>query len=52
MLLQVGKDDLQECVKSLVNVTELQAEVEYAKPTGDLDAVFRKYCRYITYSVC
>jgi len=42
---EAGKDELQECIKSLVNVTELQAEVEQAKPTGDLDAVFRKYCR-------
>nr|CAD7413255.1 unnamed protein product [Timema cristinae] len=36
---------VSECVKSLVNVTELQHEVEKAKPTGDLDVVFRKYCR-------
>jgi len=42
---EAGKDELQECMKSLVNVTELQAEMELAKPTGDLDAVFRKYCR-------
>lgn len=42
---QAGKDELQECFKSLVNVTELQAEMEQAKPTGDLDTVFRKYCR-------
>lgn len=45
MLLQAAKDDIQECFKSIVNVTELQAEMEIAKPTGDLDAVFRKYCR-------
>ncbi|XP_069675597.1 27 kDa hemolymph protein-like [Periplaneta americana] len=42
---QAAKDEVQECVKSLVNVTVLQAEVEAAKPTGDLDVVFRKYCR-------
>jgi len=34
----------QECVRSLINVTELMAEMEEAKPTGDLDEVFRKYC--------
>jgi len=51
VLLQAGKDELQECIKSLVNVTELQAEMELAKPTGDLDAVFRKYCRYSTHRV-
>jgi hypothetical protein len=45
MLLQAAKDELQECFKSIVNVTELQEEMEKAKPTGDLDTVFRKYCR-------
>jgi hypothetical protein len=45
MLLQAAKDDIQECFKSIVNMTELQAEMETAKPTGDLDVVFRKYCR-------
>jgi hypothetical protein len=45
MLLQAGKDSLQDCFTSLVNVTELQAEMEIAKPSGDLDTVFRKYCR-------
>lgn len=42
---EAGRDELQECVMSLVNVTELNAEMDKAKPTGDLDAVFRKYCR-------
>nr|CAD7265311.1 unnamed protein product [Timema shepardi] len=37
---------VSECVKSLVNVTQLKQEVEKAKPTGDLDVVFRKYCKY------
>lgn len=45
MLLQAGKEELLECYNNLVNVTELQAEVEKAKPSGDLDIVFRKYCR-------
>lgn len=34
----------EKCVRSLINVTELTAEMEEAKPTGDLDEVFRKYC--------
>nr|CAD7421853.1 unnamed protein product [Timema poppensis] len=38
---------VSECVKSLVNVTQLKQEVEKAKPTGDLDVVFREYCKYV-----
>jgi len=48
VLLQAGKDEFRECIMSLVNITELQEEMEQAKPTGDLDTVFRKYCRYST----
>ncbi|KAJ9601412.1 hypothetical protein L9F63_000436, partial [Diploptera punctata] len=40
-----GKDELQKCIMNLVNITELTEEMELAKPTGDLDVVFRKYCR-------
>ncbi|XP_077291710.1 27 kDa hemolymph protein-like [Arctopsyche grandis] len=40
-----AKDDVQKCVQSLINVDELKAEIEEAKPTGDLDVVFKKYCR-------
>lgn len=36
--------EMEQCVKSLVNVTELQAEMEKYKPTGDLDIVFKNYC--------
>lgn len=32
------------CVTPLVNRTELEAEIAKAKPTGDLDLVFKKYC--------
>ncbi|XP_034946446.1 27 kDa hemolymph protein-like [Chelonus insularis] len=39
-----ANNELQSCVKGLVNVTELQDEIEKAKPTGDLDIVFKKYC--------
>lgn len=35
---------MESCVRGLVNVTLLQEEIEQAKPTGDLDIVFRKYC--------
>lgn len=38
-------DEIQACMKSLVNTTELQIEMEKAKPTGELDTVFKKYCK-------
>ncbi|XP_052872593.1 27 kDa hemolymph protein [Anopheles cruzii] len=34
-----------ECGKSLIDIEQFQQEVEAAKPTGDLDTVFNKYCR-------
>ncbi|XP_033223570.1 interferon-related developmental regulator 1 [Belonocnema kinseyi] len=40
-----GIEDMGNCLKSLVNVTQLQIEMEAAKPTGDLDEVFKKYCQ-------
>lgn len=40
-----AKDSLENCVKSQVNITELQQEIEDAKPSGDLDTVFGKYCK-------
>lgn len=33
-----------ECVQKLVNVTALPEEIEKAKPNGNLDLVFNKYC--------
>ncbi|XP_043281570.1 27 kDa hemolymph protein-like [Venturia canescens] len=36
--------EIASCMQNLVNVTLLQDEIERAKPTGDLDIVFRKYC--------
>lgn len=39
-----ANDEIQNCIKGLVNMTELQDEIEKAKPTGDLDIVFKKYC--------
>lgn len=44
-MLKVVKDETQVCLKGLLNYTELKTEIEEAKPTGDLDIVFRKYCK-------
>lgn len=41
----VAKEEIQFCLRNLVNFTEIQKEIEKAKPVGDLDTVFRKYCR-------
>ncbi|XP_058835785.1 27 kDa hemolymph protein-like [Topomyia yanbarensis] len=40
-----GATDLANCIKGLVDVDQFRREVEEAKPTGDLDTVFNKYCR-------
>ncbi|CAL7942600.1 unnamed protein product [Xylocopa violacea] len=36
---------LDQCLKSFVNFTKLEKEMEKYKPTGDLDVVFKNYCR-------
>lgn len=36
--------EMVQCLQSLINITELQAEMEKYKPTGDLDIVFKNYC--------
>lgn len=36
--------NMVQCLQSLINITELQAEMEKYKPTGDLDIVFKNYC--------
>ena len=36
---------MEVCLRDQVNVTVLQDEIENAKPTGDLDVVFAKYCK-------
>ncbi|KAI5710645.1 hypothetical protein M8J75_010381 [Diaphorina citri] len=41
----LAREEVNMCVGRLVNYTELQIEIEKAKPTGDLDLVFSKYCR-------
>ena len=33
-----------ECAQRLVNFTALPEEIEKAKPNGNLDTVFNKYC--------
>lgn len=38
-------EKLQECLKDLVDFSDLKEEIQQAKPTGDLDTVFNKYCR-------
>ncbi|KAM8721440.1 hypothetical protein ACLKA7_007332 [Drosophila subpalustris] len=35
---------LMQCVGGLINITTVLDEVEQAKPKGDLDVVFEKYC--------
>lgn len=42
---KTGIMNMGSCMASLVNVTQLNNEIEKAKPTGDLDEVFAKYCR-------
>lgn len=33
-----------QCIQKLVNFTALPDEIENAKPNGNLDTVFNKYC--------
>lgn len=40
-----AQTEMEKCLKSLINMTELNAEMESAKPKGELDEVFKKYCR-------
>jgi Protein of unknown function (DUF1397). len=49
---QLAREEVNMCVGRLVNYTELQIEIEKAKPTGDLDLVFSKYCRYVLPTLC
>ncbi|XP_055530502.1 27 kDa glycoprotein-like [Wyeomyia smithii] len=36
---------LGDCLKDLIDFSDLKQEIKIAKPTGDLDTVFNKYCR-------
>lgn len=40
-----AREEFQNCVSGLVDTKKLQSEISAAKPTGDLDTVFKKYCR-------
>lgn len=42
--LEQGFVTAMECVSQIVNVSALQVEMEKARPTGDMDSVFHKYC--------
>ncbi|XP_035457631.2 27 kDa hemolymph protein isoform X1 [Spodoptera frugiperda] len=41
---QSAATDLMSCFNSLVDMEVLQQEIENAKPTGEVDEVFKKYC--------
>ncbi|XP_022219162.2 27 kDa hemolymph protein [Drosophila obscura] len=36
---------MSACISGVANLTALQAEMEEAKPLGELDTVFHKYCK-------
>ncbi|KAF6209617.1 hypothetical protein GE061_015365 [Apolygus lucorum] len=40
-----ARNEFPSCVKGRFDYEEMQKEIDEAKPTGDLDKVFRKYCR-------
>lgn len=42
--VKVAATTLFQCTHGLVNVTKLKEEMDKARPTGDLDEVFKKYC--------
>ncbi|XP_037931759.1 27 kDa hemolymph protein-like, partial [Teleopsis dalmanni] len=42
--LELAATKLVQCVNSVANLTEILQEVEAARPAGELDVVFQKYC--------
>ncbi|KAF6197840.1 hypothetical protein GE061_008810 [Apolygus lucorum] len=40
-----ARNEFPSCVKGRFDYEEMQKEIDEAKPTGDLDKVFRMYCR-------
>lgn len=42
---EAASQRLGECMKGLIDFGDLQEEIQKAKPTGDLDTVFNKYCK-------
>lgn len=49
LFIQNAKQRAEECLKGLIDFKQLTEEMEKAKPTGDLDEVFRKYCKWVVY---
>lgn len=42
---EAASQKLGECMKGLIDFGDIQEEIQKAKPTGDLDTVFNKYCK-------
>lgn len=42
--IEMAANKLLECANGIANITEVMAEIEAARPLGDLDVVFHKYC--------
>lgn len=40
-----ARSEAEKCLRGLIDFKQLTQEMEKAKPTGDLDEVFRKYCK-------
>ncbi|VVC34729.1 Hypothetical protein CINCED_3A007970 [Cinara cedri] len=40
-----ARKELEDCARGIVNITELKNEINVAKPKGDIDMVFKKYCK-------
>lgn len=42
--MQAAASTFSECIHNIVDFSNIEQEIENAKPTGDLDIVFGKYC--------
>ncbi|XP_067636016.1 27 kDa hemolymph protein-like [Eurosta solidaginis] len=42
--IEKGATELTTCLASAINITALQEEIEIARPIGEMDTVFNKYC--------
>lgn len=42
--MQAAASTFAECIHNIVDFSNMEKEIENAKPTGDLDIVFGKYC--------
>lgn len=43
-ILQAAKDEIQECIESNFNFTQIQEELAESRKTGAMEEVFAKYC--------